>query len=140
MYRMGFTSPNDGSIFGYVKRSGDNVSFVFQEPLAILANEQLGYAQQDIHTANLKALFNAAGVKANAWKDGYYSLNSKQKKAYAKDWNSRVVKIVAPYIQEYGIKAVVRNEDMGEFLNDYIIVPYGKSAKKYIQEIFKEED
>lgn len=140
MYRMGFTSPNDGSIFGYVKRSGDNVSFVFQEPLAILANEQLGYAQQDIHTANIKSILDAAEIKSSDMWDGYYKQTTKAgKKQYKKDWNSRVVQVLAPYIKEYGVDVVVRNANMGEFLNDYIFVDYGKSAKNYIKSIFKED-
>ena len=140
MYRMGFTSPNDGSIFGYVKRSGDNVSFVFQEPLAILANEQLGYAQQDIHTANIKSILDAAEIKSSDMWDGYYKQTTKAgQKQYKKDWNSRVVQVLAPYIREYGVDTVVRNANMGEFLNDYIFVDYGKSAKNYIKSIFKED-
>lgn len=141
MARYGFSSTNDGSIFGYVKNLGnDQYGFAFRDPVAILAMEQLDYAQTDIHTANIEAALKVAGIKTSDMWDGYYKQATKADKTqYKKDWNTRVVKTIAPYVQRYGVENVVSNSTMVDFLDNYLFIDNPYNAKKYIIKIFKED-
>lgn len=55
-----------------------------------------------------------------------------------KDWNAKVVKALAPYVQQYGVKAIFRNTEISERIDDYFFTDDYYSAKSYLQKVFGE--
>ena len=146
MFNMGFTGTTDGSIFGYVKKSGDGFTIAYRDPVAILAYEQMSYGQGDIHSENIAATLDAAGITTSDMWNGYYAVNNNKTalKQYKAAWNAKVVKALAPYIQKYGVDTVINNSTATELLKDYIFVDYKNSTstsktKAYLKTIFKED-
>lgn len=144
MYNMGFTSPNDKSLFGYVKKSGDGYEFVYQDPISILMFEQLGYAQNDIHKSNISAIFDKAEIKSISslyYNDPNYAAakkaGSKAFKQYKANHNAEVVKALSEYVNKYGVESVM-SSNVVDYLDEYIFVNNPYKAKEYIKSIFEE--
>lgn len=146
MWKLGFRSTNDSSIFGYVKKDIDgNIEIVYNKPLSILALENAQYSQGAIHEANLGALLDQNDIisKNSAYyNDPEYQKAKKAGKAawkqYQANFNARTVKALAPYIQKYGVENVIKG-GMVDYLDDYIFIKNPFKAKDYLIEIFKED-
>ena len=136
MASMGFTSPNDNSIFGYynVDKNTGEISVQFYSPLAILDFESSSKLQSDVALANIKALVN----NANLW-DAHNSIKNQVNKIYSKgklskqdyanidaiyiNWNAQVAKTLAPYVSKMLPEAAINNTDVRNYLYSLIEVP-----------------
>ena len=81
MAQMGFTSPNDNSIFGYYSKDQNTGEIAVQlySPLAILDFESSTRLQSDVALANIQAAVN----DANLW-DAHDSIKTQVEKIYSK--------------------------------------------------------
>lgn len=141
MQRLGFTSVGEqDSIFGRVRTSSNgNIYVEYNNPLAILGHQKSNQLAPAIHEAQLVKILDDAGLTTSAMAQGYNKLKTKsEKKQYRKDWNAKVTKAIAPYIQQYGVEAVFRNKQISERIDDYFYTDNYYSAKNYLQEIFGE--
>lgn len=137
MAEMGFTSPNDNSIFGYygVDKDTGEIGFQLYSPLAILDFDYSSGLQSDVALANIKAAVN----EVKLW-DAHESMRkqidniygSKKKLTnndYAKieaiqiNWNAEVAKTIAPYLSKMTPEAALNNNDVLNYLYPLIEVP-----------------
>lgn len=137
MVQMGFTSPNDYSMFGYygVNKNTGEISVELYSPLAILNYERSSSLQSDIALANVKEAVNAEKL----W-DAHESIkeqinniyNSKKKlsnsdyaniEAIQINWNAQVAKTLAPYVNKMTPEAAINNSDVRNYLYSLIEVP-----------------
>lgn len=142
MNRMGF--PNTGGqdeIFGRIRTSSTTgeVYVEYNNPIAILDFAKSNQLAPQIHETQIKNLLDDAGLSLTEKNNGYYALDTKaEKKQYRKDWNAKVTKALAPYVQQYGAEAIFRNAQISEAIDDYFYTDNYYSAKDYLQEIFGE--
>lgn len=138
MYRMGFQSPNDQSVFGYLKTNGSGETYVaYSTPMSILQlRNNMNYAK-NLHQANMRSIIESKGLQKNS--DAYRAMQNSVDKIYAKgnlesedydaistiykQWDAQVMTALYPYLKQYGIDNVLENSDTVEFLNDVIKVP-----------------
>lgn len=137
MARMGFTSPNDRSIFGYYAINEDTgeIAVQFNSPLAILDYEGSSGLQSDIALANIKAAVNAdklwdahdsiAEQIDNLYSSGKKLSNSDRakKEAIQINWNAQVAKTIAPYVSKMTPEAAINNTEVRNYLYPLIEVP-----------------
>jgi len=138
MYRMGFNSPSDYSVFGYLKTGQDGEPYVaMSTPMAILQlRDNMNYAK-GLHQANMSSILESRGLQKNS--DSYRAMQSQVDAIYSKgnlesadydaisaiykQWDAQVMAALYPYLKQYGIDNVLENSDTVEFLNDVIKVP-----------------
>lgn len=137
MQRMGFTSTEDNSILGYGVMVGNEYKFKWNSPLAILDAGNLVFGQENLHNAELKRILDDNEItRSKMFSKEYYSLTSNSaKKAYKEAWNAKVVKALAPYINQYGVDAVLEQYGVRDMLDNYLFVnPY--KTKEYLYKVF----
>lgn len=137
MVQMGFTSPNDYSMFGYygVDKNTGEISVQLYSPLAILNYERSSGLQSDIALANIKESVKSEGlwdvhelVKEQINKI-YDSKKKLTKNDYANieaiqiNWNAQVAKTLAPYLSKMTPEAALNNNDVLNYLYSLIEVP-----------------
>lgn len=136
MARMGFTSPNDNSIFGYygVDKNTGKIGFQQYSPLAILDFESSSAVQPDIALANIKSLVNDASLwdahdAVEKQVNAIYDKDKLSKQDYADidaiyiNWNAQVAKTLAPYVSKMTPEAAINNSDVRNYLYSLIEVP-----------------
>lgn len=142
MNRLGFANTGgQDAIFGRVRTSSKTgeVYVEYNNPIAILDFQKRYSLAPDVHEAQMKNLLKEAGLTLQEKNNGYYSLSTKaEKKQYRKDWNAKVAKALAPYIQMYGAEAIFRNNEISEAIDDYFYTDNYYSAKEFLQEVFEE--
>lgn len=148
MQRMGFSSAQDFSMFGYYKVDKDGgVEIQYNNPLTVLNWDTTRQLQEEVSVANIRNLVNDAGLydaheAINNQINAIY--NSKKKLTnddYAKinaiqvNWNAEVAKTIAPWVSQMTPEAAINNRDVRNYLYPYIEVPvdweknnYGKSV------------
>lgn len=143
MEALGVDGTNDMSIFGYLTTDKEGNSVMkYSTPTAIMEATNIWSGASDIDVANLAAALKANELKRNEMWDGYYAAKAKSKselKKYKADWNARVVKALAPYIQERGVDAVMNNSATRDMLDNYLFVDNPYQTKQYLKKIFEEE-
>lgn len=146
MWKLGFKSTNDTSIFGYIKKNTDGeYEIVYNSPLSILALENAQLSQSAIHESNLGALLDQndiISISSASYNDPEYKkaqdAGGDTWKQYKANWNERTAKALAPYIQKYGVENVIKG-GLVDYLYDYIFVKNLYKTKDYLIEIFKED-
>ena len=145
MYNLGFTSPKDYSAFGYLKANSDgSVELYESTPLMILQTRNAIGNASNIHVANLEALLDANGVGTSS--DAYREMQKQVDEIYAKgnlkdsdykkinqiyaQWDARVMRILFPYISEYGENAVLNSSQVTDLLDNVIKVPSDYEVNK----------
>ncbi len=147
MVKMGFSSVDDQSIFGYYKQQPDGtVGIVYNSPLAVLDYDLGSSMQNKTHLANVRNLVD----KEDLWNQ-HKSVTEQIQKIYNKkklsnndyanidairiNWNSKVASTLADYVSTYSAEAVINNNDVKNYLESLIEVPnsweknnYGKSV------------
>ena len=142
MYRLGVRGASDYSIFGYFKKgSNGEVNVKYTSPTAIIDMGNTVYSAKDIEMANLESALSTAGItRGKMFSDEYYAAQTKaEKKAYKAEWNKKVVKALAPYINSVGVDEVLNNTQIIDMLDQYIFVDNPYKAKDYIKKLFKGE-
>lgn len=138
MYRMGFQSPSDYSVFGYLKTNSNGETYVaYSTPMSILQlRNNMNYAK-NLHQANMRSIIESRGLQKNS--DAYRAMQDQVDSIYAKgnltsddydaistiykQWDAQVMTALYPYLKQNGIDNVLENTDTVEFLNDVIKVP-----------------
>lgn len=138
MYRMGFQSPSDESVFGYLKTNSSGETYVaYSTPMSILQlRNNMNYAK-NLHQANMRSIIESKGLQKNG--DAYQAMQRQVDAIYNKgsltsddydaistiykQWDAQVMTSLYPYLRQYGIDNVLENSDTVEFLNDVIKVP-----------------
>ena len=144
MQRLGIQSADDDSLLGYVtKNAKGEVVVKYNMPTSILAAREAYMNKGDRNTAELKLILKTAGInsydKTNS--DEYKTAKAAGKaalKQYKADWNTKVVKEIAPYIQNIGIENVLANGPVMDILESHLFVDNPYKARDYLTKIFKE--
>lgn len=143
MEALGVDGTSDMSIFGYLTTDKEGNSVMkYSTPTAIMEATNIWYGASDIDIANLEAALKTNELKRGEMWDGYYAAKAKSKselKKYKADWNARVVKALAPYIQERGVDAVMNNSATRDMLDNYLFIDNLYQTKQYLKKIFEEE-
>lgn len=143
MMANGLNASSDRSILGYITRNEDGENVIkYNTPISILAMRDAIYGAADRDIANIQTLLDDAKIKRNEMKAGYDAAKAKGKselKQYKADWNAKVVKILAPYIRERGVDAVMNNSATRDMLDNYLYVDNLYQTKQYLKKIFEEE-
>lgn len=176
MVDMGANIVGDSSLLGYMTRDSEgNTVIKYNTPLEILAAQNAWYKQADIAKATMEEKLERGSVNYKTEKkavqqqiDSIYAKDKLTKNDYNQinaielGWNARVMEAVAPYIERVGAEQAVNNEEIIEYLEDFIYVPsefkkdkngryvtnkkLGKGSandayiKNYIRSIFKVND
>ena len=138
MYEFGFTSPADYSAFGYVTTNSAGETYVaMSTPMALLDVRQMISGADELHYANLKSLIEANDLGTNS--EAYRAMSDSVNKIYNKknltdkdfkkinqiykEWDSRVMQVIYPYIEQYGPDAALNSSRVTDLLDDVIKVP-----------------
>lgn len=141
MAQFGFNSPSDLSIFGYLKTNQYGEAEVkAYDPVVIMTQGNEVWGAKDIDAANIATELEQANLTRNEmFGDDYKKAKNSSKSAlkqYKADWNAKVVKTLAPYIQSRGIDNVLSNRETRELLDDYIFVDNLYKAEEYLYKVF----
>lgn len=141
MVKYGFDSPSDLSIFGYLKTNeyGETEAKAF-DPVAILNQSSEVWGAKNIDAANIATELEQANLtRKEMFGDEYKKAKAAGKAAYKKyknDWNTKVVKALAPYIQSRGVKNVVGDRTTRDLLDEYLFDVNQYQAEQYLTKIF----
>ena len=145
MQKLGIQSSDTSSLLGYVtknKKTGE-VEVKYNTPTSILVARDAYMNKGDRNTAELKMLLKAADIssydKTNS--DEYKTAKAAGKaslKEYKDEWNTKVVKEIAPFVKNMGVENVVANDAVRDLLNDYLFIDNPYKVKEYLLTIFKE--
>lgn len=143
MINMGFPSTNDSSLFGYYYTDPNTgkVTIKYNSPLAILNFNRTQWQQNNIDSAQVNEILKENGItRKEMFGDTYQKIKAKGNKAalkaYKADWNKKVVKALAPYIQSRGVNSFVNSHSNQTILKDYIFISNPFKAKEYLLKIF----
>lgn len=135
MTKMGFSSVEDQSIFGYYKQNPDgSASIVYNSPLAVLDYDLNSSMQSKTHLANVRSIVDGEGLwkQHDKVKEQYQKIYDKGKLSnndYANidaikiNWNAKVAETLADYVDAYSAEAVINNSDVKNYLHNLIEVP-----------------
>lgn len=136
MADMGFTSPNDNSLFGYYKEDGNgNIAFQLNDPITVLNYDLTDRMQDKMALANVRELVTEAGLydKHEAVNNQIQKIYDSKKKLTNSDyanieaiqinWNAEVAKTLAPLVKSLGAEAAINNKGVRDYLYTYIEVP-----------------
>lgn len=138
MWEMGFDSPADYSAFGRITTNEKGEVYIAQTtPMTILEIRNNISQAGDIHYANLEALLNNNGLTTSS--DAYRDMRDEVDKIYAKkkltnsdykkinklykEWDVKVMEVLYPYINDYGIDVILNNSQVVDLLDNVIKVP-----------------
>lgn len=140
MEKLGVHGTTDGSIFGYLytNRNGET-KVKYSLPTAILDAQNTWYSANDRNLNNVQTLINNAGLKdqRSAMYAQLKAIDSKDydKKDQVRDsWNQKVIGVIAPYIEDMTAEAVLKDDNMINYLEQWIQVPsyWEKVNNKFI--------
>jgi len=140
MEELGVSGTTDGSIFGYLytNRNGET-KVKYSLPTAILDAQNTWYSANDRNLNNVQTLINNAGLKDQR-SAMYAQLKAVDSKDYDKkdqvrdSWNQKVIATIAPYIEDMTAEAVLKDDNMINYLEQWIQVPsyWEKVNNKFI--------
>lgn len=145
MYELGFTSPVDYSAFGYVTTNSAGETYVaMATPMAILDVRNTVNGADELHYANLKSLIETNGLDTSS--EAYRAMSDSVNKIYNKkkltnsdykkinqiykDWDAKVMRVIYPYIAQYGPDAALNSSKVTDLLDDVIKVPSDYEVNK----------
>ena len=141
MTANGLNASENGSLLGYLTRNKDGETVIkYNTPTGILAMRDTLYGASDRDTAEIQILLDGAKIKrSDMFGDDYKAAQAQGKSAlkqYKSAWNAKVVRVLAPYIQERGVSSVLDNEITRDMLENYLFVDNPFQAKQYLTKIF----
>lgn len=135
MAELGFTGPNDGSIFGYYAEDEDgNIAIKYNSPISILNFEYSNRYQDEIAFSDINQIINDNNLYQeydayNKQIQAIYDKKKKTKQDYANieqlqiNWNSHVASLIAPIVAKTTPEAAINNTKVRNLLYPYIYVP-----------------
>lgn len=144
MNEYGFSSPNDLSIFGYIRTDEyGNAQAKATSPVAIMTMGNDVWGQSDRNIANIEAALEKAELtRKEMFGEAYSKAKAAGKAAFKKyksEWNKKVIKEIAPYVESIGVDAVVDDFTTRDMLDNIIFVDNPFKAKEYLKKIFGKE-
>lgn len=144
MNEYGFSSPNDLSIFGYIRTDEyGNAQAKATSPVAIMTLGSDVWGQSDRNIANIEAALEKAQLtRKEMFGDEYKKAKAAGKAAYKKyksEWNKKVVKEIAPYVESIGVDAVIDDFTTRDMLDNIIFVDNPFKAKDLLKKVFGKE-
>ena len=143
MVNMGFPSTNDMSLFGYYYTDPNTgkVTIKYNSPLSILNYNRNRWQQQNIDAAQVNSILKENNItRGDMFGDTYQKIkasgNKTALKEYKSEWNKKVVKALAPYIQSRGVNSFINSHSNQTILKDYIFISNPYKAKEYLLKIF----
>ena len=140
MEELGVDGTTDGSIFGYLytNRNGET-KIKYSLPTAILDAQNTWYSAKTMNLKNVSTLIENAGLK-NQRSAMWAQLKAVDSKDYDKkddirdSWNQKVIATIAPYIETMSAEAILKDENMIKYLEQWIEVPsyWEKVNNKFI--------
>ena len=145
MYELGFTSPVDYSAFGYVTTNSAGETYVaMSTPMALLDVRNTVSGADELHYANLKSLIETNGLDTSS--EAYRAMSDSVNKIYNKkkltnsdykkinqiykDWDAKVMRVIYPYIAQYGPDAALNSSRVTDLLDDVVKVPSDYEVNK----------
>lgn len=143
MMNMGFRSANDSSLFGYYYQDAEgNTTVKYNSPLAILNYKYSSWQQGNLDEVTIEGILKDNEVTRSAmFGDEFNAAKAAGKqalKAYKSEWNKKVVKLLAPYIEKRGVNEFLNSSSNRDLLDNYIFVDNPFKTKEYLQNIFGE--
>ena len=87
--------------------------------------------------AQVDQAMKAANLTSHDKWNVYYSASSKsERKELMSQWNKRVVSVLAPIIEKYGVEAVLGNGSTRDKVSQYVYVSNPYKEKEYLYELF----
>lgn len=141
MAKMGFSSMGDDSIFGYYSEDADgNITIKYNSPLEILNYNQSSWQQSHIAEAEIRQIIKDSKIDTSEMYGSAFKAakarGKKALKAYKADWNSKMVKALAPYIQQRGVDGLLSSAAVRDFLDNYLFVDNPYTTRQYLLSIF----
>ncbi len=138
MQKLGFTSVEDNTILGHGVYKDGEYKFVYNSPLVIMDMGSILYGQSNLNKANIESILEVNNItRGNMYGDEWNKLQTKaDKKAYKQEWNKRVITVLAPYITQHGVEAVLSDYETRDLLDNYIFVDNPYKTKDYLYQIF----
>lgn len=149
LLKMGVNASEDRSILGYqtrVKNDDGTEETVtkFYKPLEILAMQSTWYGQGSANKAYIQGLLEDGATdykselkQVKELRNQIYDKGSLTQSDYAKitaielEWNARVMEAVAPYVERMTPEGAINNDEVLEYLSEYILVPSDFKKDKY---------
>ena len=141
MTANGLNASEDRSILGYLTRNDKGETVIkYNSPTGILAMRDALYGASDRDTAEIQILLNSAKIKRGDMFGDDYNVAKKQGKnalkQYKASWNAKVIRTLAPYIQERGVGSVMNNVATRDLLSEYIFIDNPYQTQQYLTKIF----
>lgn len=143
MMNMGFRSATDSTLFGYYYQDADgNTTIKYNSPLAILNYKYSSWQQGNLDEVIVEDTLKDKGLTLSAKTGPEFNAakaaGKQALKAYKSEWNKKVVKALAPYIEKRGVDAFLNSARNRDLLDNYIFVDNPFKTKEYLKEIFGE--
>lgn len=141
MTANGLNATTDASLLGYLTRNAQGETVIkYNTPTGILAMRDSLYGAGDRDVAEIQIMLDGAKIKrSDMFGDDYNAAKAQGKSAlkqYKAAWNAKVVKLLAPYIQQRGVSSVMDNVSTRDLLNDYLFIDNPYQVKDYLIKIF----
>ena len=122
----------------YTNRNGET-KIKYSLPTAILDAQNTWYSAKTMNLKNVSTLIENAGLK-NQRSAMWAQLKAVDSKDYDKkddirdSWNQKVIATIAPYIETMSAEAILKDENMIKYLEQWIEVPsyWEKVNNKFI--------
>lgn len=141
MSEMGFDSPHDLSIFGYLwtNEYGEAQARTYS-PVAIMTQGNQIWGAKDVDAANIEVALEQNNLtRKEMFGDAYKKAKASGKaalKKYKSEWNTKVIKVLAPYVASRGLDSVLNSFDTRDLLDNYIFVDNPYKTEEYLYKIF----
>lgn len=112
----------------------------YYDTYAEQAFKNTSYGDSYNYIAEMESILNDNKLnRSNMFKD-YSNMTSAQKKQWKSDWNTQVVKALAPYVQEVGVDALMSDTKVADYLgsnvNGILFIDDPWHVKDYLKKIF----
>lgn len=112
----------------------------FYDTYAEQAFKNTSYGDSYNYIAEIETILNNNNLNRSNMFKGYDKMTSAQKKQWKADWNTQVVKALAPYVQEVGVDNLMNDTKVADYLgsnvNGIIFVNDPWHVKDYLKKIF----
>lgn len=138
---MGADETGDGSILGYMTTVKENdgsehTEVKFYKPLEILAMQNAWYNNASVNASYIAEVLEDGPIDYKEQKkaikkqiDAIYSKGKLTQNDYNAinaielEWNARIMQAIAPYIERVSPESAINDEEVIEYLEDFIYVP-----------------
>lgn len=141
MTKNGLDASTDASMLGYLTKNKDGKTVVkYNTPTSILAARDALYGKSGRDVANIQTILDDNGLtRSKMFGDAYNKAKVAGKtafKRYKAEWNTKVVKALAPYIGSRGVESTLESFAVRDLLDNYLFIDNPYQTKEYLTKIF----